>query len=77
MAALAVNGLNLLGGTCLLINAIVRDEVVWLVLEIYFVAVAIKGLTQRRPTTDDQPNGDVTMVTELAASGSGDRTDFS
>lgn len=40
------NGLNLVGGACLLINAIARSEVVWLVLEIYFVMIAVKGIVQ-------------------------------
>jgi len=42
------NGLNLIGGTCLLINAFKRDEIVWIVLEIYFIAIALKGLAQSR-----------------------------
>lgn len=40
------NGLNLLGGVCLFVNAVIRDEPVWLVLEVYFVTVAVKGLIQ-------------------------------
>lgn len=50
------NGLNLAGGTCLFINAVIRSEIVWIVLETYFVVVAIKGLVQlrgrKRPTRD-------------------------
>ncbi len=40
------NGLNLVGGSTLLVNAVLRDEVVWIVLETYFVVVAVKGITQ-------------------------------
>ena len=42
----AFNGLNLIGGSCLFINAVQRSEVVWVVLEVYFVAIALKGITQ-------------------------------
>lgn len=47
-----LNGLNLVGGICLLINAVIRHEVVWEVLEVYFVAIAIKGLVQ--PDSDGE-----------------------
>ena len=46
--ATLLNGLNLLGGACLLINAVIRREIVWEVLEVYFVIVAVKGLAQAR-----------------------------
>ena len=46
--ATLLNGLNLLGGACLLMNAVIRREVVWEVLEVYFVIVAAKGLAQAR-----------------------------
>jgi len=45
-----LNGLNLVGGACLLVNACIRNESVWVVLEIYFVAIAVKGLWQTRST---------------------------
>jgi hypothetical protein len=40
------NVLNLIGGSTLLANAILRDEAVWTVLETYFIAVALKGIIQ-------------------------------
>lgn len=40
------NGLNLVGGVCLFVNAMIRDEIVWLVLETYFVLIAVKGIVQ-------------------------------
>ena len=43
-----LNLFNLVGGACLLVNAWKRDEVVWIVLEIYFVVIAVKGLWQTR-----------------------------
>lgn len=46
--SLLFNGLNLVGGTCLLVNAVIRDEIVWQVLEFYFIAIALKGLWQSR-----------------------------
>lgn len=46
--SLLLNGLNLVGGTCLLVNAVIRDEIVWQVLEFYFIAIALKGLWQSR-----------------------------
>jgi hypothetical protein len=42
--SLLFNGLNLVGGACLLVNAVIRDELVWQVLEFYFIAIALKGL---------------------------------
>lgn len=42
------NGLNLVGGACLFANAIVRSEIVWIVLETYFVLIATKGIVQSR-----------------------------
>lgn len=48
-SALLLNGLNLVGGVCLLINAIIRQEIVWEVLEVYFVAIAVKGIVQAPP----------------------------
>ncbi|MEQ1503430.1 MAG: hypothetical protein ABMB14_14425 [Myxococcota bacterium] len=44
--ALLLNGLNLVGGVCLLINAVIRSEIVWEVLEVYFVVIAAKGIAQ-------------------------------
>lgn len=65
------NGLNLVGGICLFVNAILRNEVVWLVLETYFVMVALKGLTQSR-RKPEQGSGSVAtdnaLVTEPQAS---------
>ena len=53
-----LNGFNLVGGACLLINAWKRDEIVWIVLEIYFIAIAMKGLWQTRGALDRvQPTG--------------------
>lgn len=52
---LVFNGLNLIGGASLLINAVIRDEIVWLVLEFYFIAIAIKGLMQIPPPATEQP----------------------
>src|SRR5262245_55420394 len=46
--ALLLNGFNLVGGACLFVNATRRDEIVWIILEIYFVTVAAKGLWQSR-----------------------------
>lgn len=46
--SILLNGLNLVGGVCLLINAVARREIVWEVLEVYFVLIAIKGLVQAR-----------------------------
>ena len=43
-----LNVLNLVGGICLLVNAVRRDEVVWKVLEVYFIAIAVKGVWQNR-----------------------------
>lgn len=43
---LLLNGLNLVGGICLFINAMIRTESVWIVLEVYFVVVACKGIWQ-------------------------------
>jgi hypothetical protein len=40
------NALNLIGAVSLLFNAVLRDDVLWLMLEIYLVANAIKGLVQ-------------------------------
>ncbi|MDH3684453.1 MAG: hypothetical protein OEV40_31425 [Acidimicrobiia bacterium] len=40
------NGLNLVGGACLFLNAMIRNEIVWLVLETYFVLIALKGIMQ-------------------------------
>ena len=53
--ATLLNGLNLLGGACLLINAVIRREIVWEVLEVYFVIVAAKGLAQARRTPEAEP----------------------
>ncbi len=52
--SLLLNGLNLVGGVCLLINAVQRSEVVWEVLEVYFVAIAIKGIVQTLRERGDQ-----------------------
>jgi hypothetical protein len=41
-----LNALNLVGGACLLVNAVMRHEVVWEVLEVYFVLISCKGLLQ-------------------------------
>jgi hypothetical protein len=41
-----LNGLNLVGGICLFVNAVRRDEIVWKVLELYFIAIAAKGVVQ-------------------------------
>jgi hypothetical protein len=49
-----LNGLNLVGGLCLLVNAVLRTEVVWEVLEVYFVIIAFKGLLQTQPTESTQ-----------------------
>jgi hypothetical protein len=46
--ALLLNGFNLVGGACLFVNATQRNEVVWIILEVYFVTVAVKGLWQSR-----------------------------
>ncbi|MEQ1568948.1 MAG: hypothetical protein ABMA64_25140 [Myxococcota bacterium] len=56
--SLLLNGLNLVGGVCLLINAVIRSEIVWEVLEVYFVAIAIKGLAQsaRAPVEPPAPS---------------------
>jgi lipid-A-disaccharide synthase-like uncharacterized protein len=43
-----LNALNLVGGACLLVNAVLRREIVWEVLEVYFVLIALKGLAQAR-----------------------------
>lgn len=47
-----LNAFNLVGGACLLVNAWVRDEIVWIVLEIYFVAIAVKGLWQTKQSAE-------------------------
>ena len=43
---LILNGLNTIGGISLLINAIIRNEVVWKVLEVYFIIISLKGFIQ-------------------------------
>ncbi len=53
-----LNGFNLVGGACLLVNAWIRDEIVWIVLEIYFVAIAVKGLWQTRAALQRPPGSD-------------------
>jgi hypothetical protein len=53
--SLLLNGLNLVGGVCLLVNAVIRHEIVWEVLEVYFVAIAIKGLRQAGGATLHAP----------------------
>ena len=44
--SLLFNALNLAGGACLLVNAVIRQEIVWEVLEVYFVIMAMKGIVQ-------------------------------
>lgn len=48
------NGLNLVGGICLFLNAMIRDEIIWLVLETYFVLIAVKGIVQARKGASGQ-----------------------
>ncbi|MDD9952333.1 MAG: hypothetical protein OXT67_12285 [Zetaproteobacteria bacterium] len=52
--SILLNILNMVGGICLLVNATLRDEIVWKVMETYFVLVSFKGLIQelffRRPS---------------------------
>lgn len=55
------NSLNLIGGSCLLANALIRSEIVWVVLEIYFVLIALKGLWQLRAKRQDAPVVDLRM----------------
>ncbi|MFK7824536.1 MAG: hypothetical protein AB8G05_10285 [Oligoflexales bacterium] len=43
---LMLNGLNTIGGISLLINAIIRNEIVWKVLEVYFIVISLKGFIQ-------------------------------
>ncbi len=54
---LIFNVVSLLGAISLLINAVVRDEIVWVILEVYVGAVAIKGIRQaiegEEPTPTD------------------------
>jgi hypothetical protein len=38
-----------------LINAVIRHEVVWEVLEVYFVAIAVKGLVQPDSDVESPP----------------------
>ncbi len=61
-----LNGFNLVGGACLLINAWIRDEAVWIVLEVYFVAIAVKGLLQLRGALGEvrrsQPHGEKVVI---------------
>lgn len=40
----AFNCLYLVGGASLLINAAIRQEIVWLVLQSYMIAITVKGL---------------------------------
>ncbi|MFT3771533.1 MAG: hypothetical protein QM820_39465 [Minicystis sp.] len=51
---LVLNGFNLLGGACLFVNAVLRHEIVWIVLEVYFVAVAVKGLLAHRAAAGER-----------------------
>ena len=44
--ALILNCLNFIGGSLLLINAALRDEAVWIVLEVYFILICLKGILQ-------------------------------
>lgn len=53
--ALLLNGLNLVGGICLLINAVLRGEIVWEVLEVYFIAIAMKGIVQSLRIPEESP----------------------
>ena len=46
--AFILNSLNLLGGVCLLVNAVFREEIVWKFLECYFIIISIKGIWQNR-----------------------------
>ena len=71
------NALNLIGAVSLLFNAVLRDDVLWLMLEVYLVANAIKGLVQagrqrygafsrptfNAPTFDDKDRPRVKAVT--------------
>jgi hypothetical protein len=43
---LVLNGVNLIGGIALFINAKMRHEIVWVVLEVFFVTIAVKGIWQ-------------------------------
>ncbi len=47
-SGLAFNSLYLVGGSSLLINAVVRGELVWLTLQIYMVLVTLKGLVDAK-----------------------------
>jgi len=49
---LVLNGFNLVGGACLLVNAVTRDEIVWIVLEVYFVLISAKGVWQSHAALD-------------------------
>lgn len=40
------NGVTVVGGLLLLTNAVIRDEIVWVFLELYITVMAIKGLHQ-------------------------------
>lgn len=53
------NALNLVGGACLLVNAVLRREIVWEVLEVYFVLIACKGLLQAQRLRREEPVGEV------------------
>jgi hypothetical protein len=66
--SLLCNGLNLVGGTCLLVNAVIRDEIVWQVLEFYFIAIALKGLWQSRGSLASFWNASHSAPEEASAS---------
>ena len=54
-APLVFSLLNLTGGSFLLVNALIRNEIVWVVLEIYFIVIAVKGLWQLQAKRQEVP----------------------
>jgi len=51
---LPYNGLNLVGAVSLLANALLQQEFVWLLLEIYLIGIAVKGLLLARRLRDQE-----------------------
>ena len=39
----------------MLVNALIRNEIVWVVLEIYFIVIAVKGLWQLQAKRQEVP----------------------
>lgn len=74
--SLLLNGFNLVGGACLFVNAARRDEVVWIILEIYFVIVAAKGLWQSRAAVARllRQGSSVDLADEPSAANSAERS---